>query len=169
MAEAPEIKGSQRYTPRSVQPGAMLKTTQQLAGRRINIHVTETGAVGFKHATFLMQHVCHYNVISDGLHIEGHKIARQALIDEYLVSALVIVIETSIVRSVSPLIVCAQLHTLELSLREVAHTWMTPNPGTELSPFSKWPIGQLVHRGIKLVQLGLYNRTQFRHLTQGPF
>jgi hypothetical protein len=55
------------------------------------MHVTETKAIGFKHATFLMQHVCHYNVISNGLHIERHKPPRQALIDECLVIALVIV------------------------------------------------------------------------------
>jgi hypothetical protein len=93
MAEAPKIERSQRYTPRGIQPRAMLKTTQQSAGRRIDIHITEARTIGFKQVTFLRQHLCHHNVISDGLHIERHKIVRQTLIHERLAIVLTIFVE----------------------------------------------------------------------------
>ena len=93
MAEAPETEGSRCCIPRRVQPGAMPKSTQQLAGRRIDIHITQARTIGFKQVTFLMQCLCHHNVIFNGLHIERHKIARQTLIHEWLPIALTLFVE----------------------------------------------------------------------------
>lgn len=39
-----------------------------------------------------MQHICHYNVIFDGLHIETHKIAWQPLIHECTLIILAVLV-----------------------------------------------------------------------------
>ena len=61
-----------------------------------------------------MKRISHDNIIADGLNIERNKVAWQAIIDEWLVVAIVtILIEAEFIRSALILIVPAQLHWMK--------------------------------------------------------
>ena len=83
VAEAAEIKWRQRNAPRSIQPVAMLKTPQESSRGTVDIHIAQAGAIGFELRVSLVQDIGHDDVIADGLNVEGHEVAWQALIGEW--------------------------------------------------------------------------------------
>src|ERR1700733_6999217 len=70
MAELSKVQRSKRHSPRSIQPVAMFQTSQQLALRRINVHVPEPGARSLKWVSRKVQRICDNKIVADRLHVE---------------------------------------------------------------------------------------------------
>src|SRR6202012_3919479 len=86
-----EIKRSKCHAPRSVQPITVLKTLQQSTSGTENIHKAESRTVGLKARTLLVKHVGDDNIVANSLHVKRHKVARQVLIRERIVSGVIVI------------------------------------------------------------------------------
>src|SRR5215510_5868724 len=82
VTETPEIERSKSNSPGSIQPLTMFQPTKKLPRRAVNVHVPQARAVGFHWGSLLVERIGNYNNVANRLHIEGHEVVRQALIDE---------------------------------------------------------------------------------------
>src|ERR1700761_9458881 len=114
VAEAAEIKRSQRNAPWSIQPVAVFETPQELSRGAVDIHIAQARPIGFELRAVLVQDVGHDNVVADGLRIERHEITWQALVDKWFIAIPPMVfVEREVIMRISAWLNARQRHRMK--------------------------------------------------------
>jgi hypothetical protein len=81
VAKDPEVERSEGYAPGRIEPVSVFEAFKELTIGGEDVDVPQTGAIGFLRVAFLLQNEGDDDVVTDGLHVEGHEAQSQDTYD----------------------------------------------------------------------------------------
>lgn len=97
VAKYTEVERREGYAPGRIEPVSVFEASKELTIGGEDVDVPEAGAIGFQRVAFLVEDEGDDDVVTDGLHVEGHEVPRKTIVREGLfVSVAVVPIGISI-------------------------------------------------------------------------